>query len=204
MDDALIREFTSLFLTPTRVKKKASEWIFAFSSIGSTQPSNPVQKCDAKRPCTTCIGAGSASGCIYDNETRPEPREIYPSSSTAGHLSGVVPVEALVTVADLLADLPPSTSGATRILTCESPALQVLEADRVLPGRPSKLVPVHRSSSERHLSLDTNEPSISIITSFLLPRIPPEPWIPLSFLGEERLQVSDAATTDLDMRWCVF
>ncbi|KAF9643913.1 hypothetical protein BDM02DRAFT_3132089 [Thelephora ganbajun] len=45
-------------------------------------------------------------------------------------------------------------------------------------------------------------PSISIFSSFLPPTIPLEPWIPLSFLGEDKLQVqmSDVDATDLDMR----
>jgi len=155
------------------------------------------QKCDAKRPCASCIKAESISECVYDNETRSELRRIYPLPSTAGHLSGAVPVEAPA----ITTDLPPSTSGATRPLTCESSAPQELDADRVLPQRPSKLVHIRRNSSERHLSLNANGSLISIISSFLLPEIPPEPWIPLSFLGEERLQVSNAATTDMDMRW---
>ena len=75
----------------------------------------------------------------------------------------------------------------------------MLETDHVRHGYPSRLGPARGNSFENDIS-----PSISIISSFLPPRIPPEPRIPLSFLGEENLQVSDASTTDLDMRWCVF
>jgi len=45
---------------------------------------------------------------------------------------------------------------------------------------------------------------MSIISSSLSPKISLEPRTPLSFLGAERLQVSGADTTDMDMRSCVF
>ena len=100
-------------------------------------------------------------------------------------------------------DLPPPTSDATQVATYELAALQTFEAVQVLRGHSPGLVPFRRNSPELHLSPDTN-PSISVIPSFLLPKIPPELRIPLSFLGEERLQISDADMTDIDMRSCVF
>ena len=100
-------------------------------------------------------------------------------------------------------DLPPPTSDATQVATYELAALQTFETVQVPRGHSPGLVPFRSNSPQQHLSSDTN-PSISIISSFLLPEIPPELHIPLSFLGEERLQVSDAHTTDIDMRSCVF
>ena len=70
---------------------------------------------------------------------------------------------------------------------------------------PPGLTIVRRNPFEQRISLDSN-PSVSIISSFLHPTIPSEPWIPLSFLGEEKLQVHfcEAGATDLDMKLCVF
>jgi len=76
--------------------------------------------------------------------------------------------------------------------------------DRIPPRTSSGLVLVRRNSLGQRISLDSN-PSISIASSFIPPIIPPEPRIPLSFLGEEKLQVqySETEATDLDLRLCV-
>jgi len=64
-------------------------------------------------------------------------------------------------------------------------------------------VPIRGNSPELRISQDTTSP-IDIISS-LPPIISPEPWIPLSFLAPEKLQVqiSDDDVSDLDMRSCV-
>ena len=98
-------------------------------------------------------------------------------------------------------NLQASTSDATQATAYELTALQTFEAVQVPRGH--SLVPFRSNSPQQHLPSDTN-PTVSIISSFLPPEIPPELQIPLSFLGEERLQVSDAYTTDIDMRSCVF
>lgn len=137
---------------------------------------------------------------------------MYPSHSADGHLSGqrlgdTGPAEiSNVTPAHLPAELNPipSTSDATRAATYAPSVLRVFKADRVPRGRSLGLALIRRNSLERRVSLDLN-PSISIVSSFLLPTIPPELRIPLSFLGEEKLQVqfSETDATDLDMRGCV-
>ena len=100
-------------------------------------------------------------------------------------------------------DLPLPTSDATQVATYELAALQSFEAVQIPRGRSPALVPFRRNSPERYSSSETN-PFISIISSFLPPEIPPELQIPLLSLEEEMLQVSDADTTDIDMRSCVF
>ena len=84
-------------------------------------------------------------------------------------------------------------------MTDEPVAPQVLGTEKVSH---QELALVHRNRLEQCVSLDTSQ-SIFTIPSCFLPTIPPEPWIPLSFLGEERLQVqiSDTVATDLDMKW---
>ena len=90
-------------------------------------------------------------------------------------------------------------------MTHKPSALQTFGPDQgqVPRARSSELVRVHKNSSGRVFP-DSNPP-ISVISSFLLSKIPPEPQIPLSFLGEEKLQVqtSETPATDLDMKWCV-
>ena len=183
------------------------------------QSSNLAQKCDASRPCTTCVVSKSASECIYDNKAQLGPANIYASRRTPGlprrRPGGADPVEvSTITSTNSPTDvafpnaappsgsnLLPSTSGTTLMVTHEPSAKRVFKAGQVTHGRSSGFALVRRNSPVQHHSLDTN-PSISILSSFLLPTIPPEPRIPLSFLGEDRLrvQISDITATDMDMR----
>ena len=101
--------------------------------------------------------------------------------------------------------IPPTDSDTIRVVVDEPPDLRVSTAGRVPHGPSSGLVLVRRNSFGQRISLDSN-PSISIASSFIPPMIPPEPWISLSFLGEEKLQIqlSETEATDLNMRSCVF
>jgi hypothetical protein len=171
-----------------------------------------IQKCDAKRPCTTCALANSISECVYDDEKRSHPAGIYLKRRTDGHLSGqhlggADPVEiptVISTHSPAESNPIPSTSNATRVVTYEPSSPQAFRADQVPHGHSSGVVLARRNSFERQIPLDSN-PSISIFSSFLPSTIPPELRIPLSFLGGERLQVQtfEIDAIDLDMRWCV-
>jgi len=79
--------------------------------------------------------------------------------------------------------------------------LQALKVAQPPNSRSSGLVHVRRNSFGQRISSDMS-PSISVLSSFLLPTIPPELQMPLSFLGGDRLQIqiSDIDATDLDMR----
>jgi len=166
-------------------------------------PSNPARRCDAKRLCTTCITAKGVSECIYDSEKFPRSTGTYPVHRADGQSPGQDLGDARPADAPSLTSThppaeqnpTPSTSGATGGTICESSAPRVLEADQ---GRRSlELVRVRRNPSGQQVSQDSNPP-ISVICSFPLSGIPPEPYIPLSFLGGERLQVqtSEIAATD--------
>ena len=175
----------------------------------STYPLNPAQRCDAKRPCTTCIATKGVSECTYDSEKLPRSTGTYPVHRANGRSSGqdlgdahTVDVPSSTSTHPPAKQNPtPSTSAVTGAMIHKSPAPRVLEADQ---GQRLALVRVHRNPSGQQVSPDSN-PSISLISCFPLPGIPPEPYIPLSFLGGERLQVqtSEIAATDLDLRWCV-
>ena len=182
--------------------------------IGSAQPSILAQRCDAKRPCTTCIRAKGVLECVYDNEKHPQSAGVYPVHRTDGHPSGQDPGGAHpVDIPAVTSTHPPakknpilSTSGTTGAVTRESPAPQLTEADQDQGShaRSSRLVRVRRNSPERRASPDST-PLISVISSFPFSKIPRGPQVPLSFLGGERLQVqtSEIDVTELDTRGCV-
>jgi hypothetical protein len=174
-----------------------------------------MQKCDAERPCTSCIGAKTVTECVYDNERRPQPAGIYPSRRANSHLSGQQPrgpdpVEIPTAILyyspgdGAFADVPPpanldrapsTSSDATWVVANKPAAQQVFWTDQV-PHE--ELVRVHGGPLEQCVSLDTSPPAFTI-PSFFLQTILREP---LSFLGEEKpqLQISDATATDLDMK----
>jgi len=126
-----------------------------------------------------------------------DPVDIHTITSTHPPIDGVF--------ADLLSlamlKLIPSTSDTTWLAINETSALQSFKIDRVLDGHSSGLVWVRRNLSGCHVPLGT-DPSVWVLSSFLLPAMPPELRIPLSHLGEDRLQVqiSDSAATDMDMK----
>jgi hypothetical protein len=165
--------------------------------------------------------AKTVSKCIYDNEECPQPAGMYSSCRADGHLSGQRPtgpdpLEILTATPShspsdgVFGDVPSpakldripfTSSDATWVATNEPDAQQVFGADQVPHG---ELVLARRDPLERYVSLDTNTSTFTV-SSFFLPTIPPELWVPFSFLGEERLQVqfSETATTDLIMTACV-
>lgn len=183
-----------------------------YQVIRLTQSSSFVQKCDAKRPCTTCTLANSTSECIYNDEDDTESGGIVPLFSTDNPIVSGRRLESadLVEIPTAIPTCPPATldptpsTDTTRVVVDEAPDLRVFAAGRTPHGPSSGLVLVHRNSFGRCISMDSN-PSISIASSFIPPTIPPEPWISLSFLGEEKVQVQFSGTeaTDLDMRSCV-
>jgi len=176
----------------------------------SAQPVALVQKCDAERPCSPCILAERTSVCVYDQEN---PQSACTRSShgaddrrSGQHFVGAVPLKipTIVSIdspADSELSSTASTSDVTLAVAHEPTLLRTFEVDRVQHGHSSGLALVRRNSLEQDIPWDSN-PSISIFSSFLPSTIPPEPWIRLSFLGGERLQVqfSEKDVTDLDMR----
>ena len=137
---------------------------------------------------------------------------MYTLHNTDGHLSeqylvGADPIDiptAASAHSSAKPSLLPSSSDATRVVAYEPSALQALDAEWVPHGRSSELVLVRRNLLERSIYPGSN-PYIPTTSSFPSPTIPPEPHIPLSFLGEEKLRVQTSTidATDLDMRSCV-
>ena len=147
------------------------------------------QKCNAKRPCSTCIKGKNVSECVYDDEDYYLP---------GLHIGGAG--------TDML-NQTPLASGATRVaITNEPAALRVLklESSQIPQDRSPGLTLIRGNSFKHHTPLDSS-PSVSIVSSFFPPTIPPEPWVSLSSLGEDKFQVQFSKTdvTDLDMKLCV-
>ena len=196
---------------PSELKKRRVKNLYhPLKVTGLAQLSNLAQKCDAKRPCETCIQAKRAPECIYDDDRRPYPAGARLLCSTGSHLlesqlGDTAPVE-ISTPASMDGMFIDMLSHARSKLMCSAPdsiRLATDEPSALHHSHSSGLILVHRNSPELRISPDTTSP-IDII-SFLPPIISPEPWIPLSFLAPEKLQVqiSDDDVSDLDMRSCV-
>lgn len=180
--------------------------------IGLAQLSNLVQKCDAKRPCETCIQSKCASECIYDDERLPSPTSVRLLHSADGYLPGRQHSEDPVDIST-----PSSIDGAfVDMLSSAKSKLMcsALDSIRLVTEEPSDLQQVPHSNSsglvlfnknahEQCISPDTT-PLIDI--SFLPTIVLPELSISLSFMGAEKLQVqiSDIDATSMDMRSCVY
>ena len=145
---------------------------------------NLIQKCDAKRPCTTCTVAKTAAECVYDDQKIP-----YPTSFDSY-------------------DADDYSEGQPELGNTELVELSVPD------GCTSQDILAHYRSSgtidiipreQRVKSMDKIS-RISISPSFLHTSIPPGLRLNLSFLGEENLQVrtSETDATDTDMKSCVF
>ena len=158
-----------------------------------------MQKCDAKRPCSTCVLAERISECVYHDQVHSaDDRQSgqHPGDAEPHKIPTVISIGSPVELNPAVSD-----EAVTQVVAYEPTALRTFVADRAPHGRSSGLTLVLRNSFEQRIPLDSN-PSISIFSSLLPSTIPVEPWISLSFLGEEKLQVqfSETDATDLDMR----
>jgi len=181
-----------------------------------------MQKCDAKRPCTTCVLSKSTLDCVYDDEKDPQLADAYPLLNPGGHKAGrhfgsadpvgistIKPAHAPIN--SVFSEVPSPNKrklthfayDSTWLAADESHALRASSVDQDPHSRSSGHVLVRRNSIEKHTSPDIH--SFIPVSSIWFPTIPPEPWIPLSFQGGEKLQVqiSEVAASDLDMRSCV-
>jgi len=164
------------------------------------------QKCDAKQPCTTCVDANRAPECEYES-AGDQPRLLgrsqflfwngfYPSKSRDSFQGRWAAREAVpespanqpvATVTQFLPEAAPPAPALIRTLTCGG----------LSPGAPPEPQPC--SIDESRTAWITLPPS-SVLFTLMFPSIIPEPHFTLSFLGAERLQLSDVALGGLDMK----
>ena len=157
---------------------------------------------------------------MYDDEKHLQQTSICSSRRADDRLSGQRPTSPdlvetpIATPSHLLSDgaptdAPPArldltssiSSDASRVVTNDPTVQRVLGADQVPHG---ELVIIRRDPLEPCVPLDMS-PSASALSSCFLPTLPPELRIPLSFSGEEKLQVqlSETDAADLVMTACV-
>jgi len=164
------------------------------------------QKCDAKQPCGTCVDTNRALECEYET-AGVQPRlpghaqflfwnELFPSSSRDSFRGrwgtrGAVPESpansSVATVTQLLPEAVPPAPALIPPLSCGG----------LSPGAPPE--PQSSTIEESRTPRVTLPPS-SVLFSLMFPSIIPEPHFTLSLLGTERLQLSDVALGELDMK----
>lgn len=186
-----------------------SPLFFCLSLGGFEQTAFALQKCDAKRPCTTCVEADNALECAYKViDTRPHLPDHtrftfliqpIPSSSTNDTTQEHSPVEKVVR--PVPTDRTSVASGTRPIPESVPPASALLHS----LGRNSQ--PVFPPPEPRTHFLNqvrVRDPQIprrlSVLPTLIFPSIPPEPHITLSFLGAEHFQLSDVARSQLDLK----
>jgi len=184
VDDIPTFDFPSSVRHSLQAKKEGEDlrppcWVVGLLTVRTLE-----QKCNAKRPCSTCIKAKSISECVYDDDEY--------GYLLGQHIGGAGPA---------VLNQIPSTFGATRVTTNEPAGFIKFEANQIPPRHSPGLALVRGNSFKQRISLDSS-PFVSIVSSFPPPTIPPEPWISLSFQGEDRFQVqfSKIDATDLDMK----
>lgn len=185
--------------------------------IGLAHPRSLIQKCDAKRPCTTCLLAKTAAECVYDDQRFSYPAGLDSLCDAEGSSAGQKPedTESVDRPTHALDD--GKFVGTLSHFTELTPTYPTLDSMKMATDKnetpdPQCAVARHRSSRtvdrtlrEKYTESVDTVPSISVHPSFLFPSIPPDLQVNLSFLGEENLQVrmSEADATDRDMKSCV-
>lgn len=157
-------------------------------------PGSLIQKCDAKRPCTTCTAARTAAECVYDDQ-----RILYPTGLGLSYDAEDYPA------GQQLRDAGSVELSIHALASCR------FAGTPSSPSSPAELTQAYCHSSgtidgiypEEHIE---SIPSTPAFPSFFNTYIPPDLRANLSFLCEENLQVTTSETdaTDTDMKSCVF
>ena len=167
------------------------------------------QKCDAKRPCITCINAHRTTECEYEIDDTPPSHVDHsqflfldwpgPSSSKDAYRRGAVggmvsePSTSRLSVSTRTR-LPPETVPPDRALI--SPVAYNSLLFYTPPGpRPYTLNEVMTYNLSR-----VTLPPLSVVSSLVFPSIPPGPHGRLSSLGAGGFQLSDIALGELNMK----
>ena len=179
------------------------------------------QKCDAKRPCSTCVKADGGISCFYEELRTPghvirslealNPAAAIPDSDGLPGTWG----DDLEHVSSLLRDEAAETGG-------QSQSLHNLQTGSSVPDPPGRDPTKLPSLSHRLLGSEPSETSLavrprprhtllhhsasssrlSVLPSLRLPIIPPSPYGPLSFSCPENFQVAGEASGNLEMTLC--
>ena len=166
----------------------------------------PLQKCDAKRPCTACSKTRRASECEYEIDGVPPPFDHSqlsflgdPNPSCSRDVHGRRAVEGMVS--EPPTNLPFSVTRVQLPSEIAPPGRALIYSpiyDSLLPYTPPGFGP--RTFDEIRRRHPFTLPPFSAISSLIFPSIPPQPHAVLSSPGAGRFQLSDAALGDLNMK----
>ena len=186
------------------------------------------QKCDAKRPCKTCVHGDRSDGCVYESRWRPHPIGVSVFSISHDSKSGTISARTSPsqTSVDWFSEPPTSPSLDLPLLTwsdsSESAPISPSIAPRERPSKPTTRLPWEPSPHIHNEVALVPPSSVSVVQDIHVERVPrrngssftvlpslhfqtiPRPLrVPLSFVPPEYVQVSSIAENDLDMAMCV-
>ena len=188
------------------------------------------QKCDAKRPCKTCVHGDRSDGCVYESRWRPHPIGVSVFSISHDSKSGTISARTSPsqTSVDWFSEPPTSPSPELPLLTwsdySESASpISPSVAPRERPSKPTTrllwepsprihnevaLVPPSNVSVVQKIHVERvprrNGSSFTVLPSIHFQTIPRPLRVPLSFVPPEYVQLSSVAEDDLAMSLCVF
>ena len=204
----------------TRQRKAVSGLIFKIET-GSRELTSAHQRCDGKRPCTTCVDGERGAECTYEprqrshrasasalpvsRQTTSHPRNArtLPSEPPASGFSFSGPLTRpslsvpLLTLSKSSSKSPSSLLPSTPPLSPYEPPLAPSSrvCSEILPGPSPDLSVVGRTHDTTEFILS----SFTILPSIHLQTIPRPLPVPLSLIPPERVQVSPNSGSDLDM-----
>jgi len=176
------------------------------------------QRCDALRPCTTCVNAGGGSGCFYDEMRTPH--HVIRSLPSAAHsfpfLDGAEPgpsnagsfsqwsLEEDVVDLELRTDSPDSSYSSSP----DSVVLEELPETTEVTSSSHELRdswPIISGGTKRGVQsrpwhpLPSTSSRYTVLPSLRLPIVPRPLHTPLSFFPPENFQVAGVRPGDLEM-----
>lgn len=179
-------------------------------SYGARRLTSPHQKCDAQRPCTTCVKRDRGTRCTYEPQQRSRPTAPKPSTNRYPEPQTGPPSDLLLTRSDSneSSHSPPPSSAA-----CErssSPTVRLLWElspriyEQIGLGPPSNVSIVQNVRGTAECVPRLAGFSFTIPPSTHLQTRPRPLRVPLSLIPPEYAQVSSIAESELAMTWYVF
>jgi hypothetical protein len=178
-----------------------SEWWHKLD-LGDVRAHYVHKKCDARQPCTTCVNKNKSTACKYEGSRSsgnmplrplmPRPKDVLGTGSGSSE---------------------PGSSGSLFVGSHERPSSPQERFERGPPPpileKVDRVLPPGGSAAQKALDVAkwsprSIEPSFKILPSIHFRAIPRPLRMPLSLIPPERVQVSRATGSDLDMALYVF
>ncbi|KAF9645625.1 hypothetical protein BDM02DRAFT_491555 [Thelephora ganbajun] len=167
------------------------------------------RKCDAKRPCTTCVETNSAPECEYEIvSTQPRPSSHHqflfwnkPNSSSSSDTFARERWTVEEAVPQISTKAPVATITQSNPEAVPPARALIHSLSHLPPYKPPEPQPHTLNGVRTHDPTRITLPPFSLLSTLIFPGIPPEPHVALSSLGPERFQLSDTALEELDMKF---